>query len=98
MHETPNNEVSGPPASGDSNSDSGEFAPAARRRESKWFVRDAGGAPLQLRDGLRVEEVDDELVVLDASGQTVHRVRNDGVAAVRRPFTSFTSTRMVSFP
>ena len=83
MHETPNNEVSGPPASGDSNSDSGEFAPAARRRELKSSGQDAGGASLQLRKGLRVEQIDDELVVLDASGESVHRVTGDGVAAVR---------------
>lgn len=83
MHETPNNEVSGPPASGDPNSDSGEFAAAARRRELKSSGQDAGGASLQLRKGLRVEQIDDELVVLDASGESVHRVTGDGVAAVR---------------
>ena len=61
----------------------GEVA-ADRRRALKRLGLTAGAAPpLRLRDGLRIEELDGELVVLDASGETVHRVVGDGVAAVR---------------
>lgn len=38
---------------------------------------------LRLRCGLRVEEFDGEVVVLDPDGNAVHRVEGDGVAAVR---------------
>ena len=83
MHEASKNEDSGSAASADSKSTSDEFAAAARRRELKGPRQDARGPSLKLRDGLRVEEIDDELVVLDASGEAVHRVTADGVAAVR---------------
>lgn len=38
---------------------------------------------LRLRRGLRVEELDGEVVVLDPDGNAVHRVEGSGVAAVR---------------
>ncbi len=38
---------------------------------------------LRLRCGLRVEEFDGEVVVLDPDGNAVHRVEGSGVAAVR---------------
>lgn len=57
---------------------------AERRRALKRLGLTAAAAPrLRLRDGLRVEEFDGELVVLDPSGATVHRVTGDGVAALR---------------
>lgn len=40
------------------------------------------GSELRLRDGVRVEAVGDEAVLLDASGETVHRVTGDAVRAL----------------
>lgn len=57
---------------------------ADRRRALKRLGLTAAAAPrLSLRADLRVEELDGELVVLNPSGETVHRVTGDGVAAVR---------------
>lgn len=42
-----------------------------------------GTSRLVLRDDLLIGEIDSELVVLDASGEVVHRVTGDGVDAVR---------------
>ena len=38
---------------------------------------------LQLRDGLRVDDLDDEIVVLDPDGELVHRVTGDAAALLR---------------
>lgn len=57
---------------------------AERRRALKRLGLTTGAASrLRLRADLRVEELDGELVVLDPSGEAVHRVTGDGVAAVR---------------
>lgn len=57
---------------------------AERRRGLKRLGLTTGAASrLRLRADLRVEELDGELVVLDPSGEAVHHVTGDGVAAVR---------------
>lgn len=38
---------------------------------------------LRLRDGLRVDDLDDEIVVLDPDGELVHRVTGDAAALLR---------------
>lgn len=38
---------------------------------------------IRLRDGLRVEDLGDEIVILDADGDALHRVDGDATAAVR---------------
>lgn len=62
--------------------DQGKAADRRRALESLGLTA-AAAAPLKLRSDLRVEELDGELVVLDPSGETVHRVAGDGVAALR---------------
>lgn len=71
-------------ASEDVASGGDDMAAGARRRELKRLKEFVEGTPrLQLREDLRVEEIDQELVVLDAAGEALHRVTGDGVPAVR---------------
>lgn len=78
MHEIPGE------ADSIGNSETDDSLVAARRRRlNRVGLGILEIDSMQLSEGLRVEELDGELVLLDVASNAVHRVTGDGVAAVR---------------